>query len=389
MYLNNLLNSCGMNKSIEKTVALLRNIYSGKHVDKEKELENAGVKRVFGELGNDECLEGELRRYGSFDVERGVRLFRDRQRKRKIRLWGSRVAVAASVVIVMFSMWMLSGKDVEMQEVKYATTAIGEREVWLKLADGREVAVRHDQRDVVEEQGSTLIRMENGSLTYEAVEGVVNEEAEIKYNELRVPRGGECYLILDDGTKVWLNADSYLRYPVHFGKNSRQVEIRGEGYFEVKADGRPFSVDMGCGRVNVLGTSFGVRVYPNEMAMTTLVTGKVAFAAPDGQRIEMTPGEQVRIGVNGEVSKQRVDVDEYVAWRDGWFVFREERLENVMEMMCRWYDVEVFYQSAVIKEVRFTGNLKRYDSIETFLEVLASPGRVKYRVTGRTVVLYE
>lgn len=378
-----------MNKSIEKTVTLLRNIYSGKQVEKELDLENAGVKQVFDELGDDDCLEGELRRYGSFDVERGVRLFRERQRRRTVRLWGSRVAVAASVAVVMFSLWMWIGNDTEVREVKVATTGIGEREVWLKLADGREVAVRHDQRDVLEEQGSTVIRLENGSLSYEAVEGMVKDDAEIQYNELRVPRGGECYLMLDDGTKVWLNADSYLRYPVHFGKNSRQVEVRGEGYFEVKADGRPFSVDMGCGRVNVLGTSFGVRVYPQETAMTTLVTGKVAFASPDGQQIEVAPGEQVRVDVNGEVSKRRVDVNEYVAWRDGWFVFREEPLANVMEMMCRWYDVEVFYQSAALKEVRFTGNLKRYDSIETFLEVLASPGRVKYRVTGRTVVLYE
>lgn len=378
-----------MNRSIEKTVALLRSMYAGKGAGERRVPEDEGVKRVFDELGNDECLEGELRRYGRFDAERGVRLFRERQKRKRLRLWGSWGSVAASIVIVLGSVWMWSGKDTEVGEVRVATTGIGEREVWLKLADGREVAVRHDQRDVVEEGGSTLIRMENGSISYEAAEGMAEKEGEVKYNELRVPRGGECYLVLDDGTKVWLNADSYLRYPVHFGKNSRQVEIRGEGYFEVKADGRPFSVDMGCGQVNVLGTSFGVRVYPQETAMTTLVTGKVAFAASDGQRIEMAPGEQVRVELNGEVSKQHVDVDEYVAWRNGWFVFREEPLENVMDMMCRWYDVDVFYRSAALKEVRFTGNLKRYDSIETFLEVLASPGRVKYNVAGNTVVLYE
>ena len=257
--------------------------------------------------------------------------------------------------------------------------------VQLKLSDGRVVNVFTGNENEIQEQGGLKIRMENGLLSYR--QDSVNE-SEIIYNELIVPKGGECYVVLDDGTSVWVNAESQIKYPVCFSKKERVVSVKGEVYFDVTKDGRPFIVETDLGKVNVLGTSFGVRAYEKETVLTTLVSGKVIFTSKKGESVTLSSGEQAVAALTGTLTTREVKVEEYVGWKDGWYIFREKRLEDVMHTLTRWYDVSVFYQNPKVKDIQFTGNLKRYDSIRTFLEVLAASEEVKYKIDGNVVILY-
>ena len=239
----------------------------------------------------------------------------------------------------------------------------------------------------IRREGGASAQVSAGGIAYEAQDSV---PAEPVYHTLNVPRGKDFFLALNDGTKVWINAETEVRYPVRFAAHERKIFVKGEVYLEVARNVEaPFTVVTAQSEVTVLGTAFNVKSYGEEDSQITLVTGKVAFVAPGGERLELEPGEQAYVAADGRLEKREVDVREFTAWREGWFVFREAPLGEVMQMMCRWYDVEVFYQSPDIQEMRFTGNLKRYSTIETFLKLLSVPCEIKYTVKGNTVVLYK
>ena len=384
-------------RNIDKTVELIQKFYAGELAEEEKGemerlLQNESLRTICEQLGKDDVVELELRRYDRWNHVDGKSVFESRVRKMRIFRWGKRLAVAASLLMLISVGLLLLKQSHEVETESVQTMAssgvVGQNTVRLRLADGQELALDHDRQELVQEDG-TMISVDNGKVSYETVAGEEIETENIKYNELYVPRGGECFLVLEDGTKVWLNAESYLKYPVRFSKNVRRVDIRGEGFFEVTKGERPFLLNTPSGEIRVLGTEFGVCDYENEMAMTTLVSGKVCFTSLNGEQVELLPNEQACVSMDGKLVKRQVNVDEFVAWRDGWYVFREATLEDVMQTMCRWYDVDVFYQSQKLKMLHFTGNLRRYDSIETFLKVLARSGEVKYTLNGNTVVLYN
>ncbi len=212
----------------------------------------------------------------------------------------------------------------------------------------------------------------------------------LRYNVLRVPRGGEFAVELADGTLVRLNSDSELRYPVHFAGGERRVYLRGEGYFEVVKDARkPFVVEAGGMEVEVLGTTFNVSAYADEGAVaTTLVEGAVRFSGESGS-VELSPGEQGLADGAGAVTKREVDVNDYVAWQKGQFVFRHRTLEEVIRVVCRWYNVEAVFESAGAKGIYFTGNMRRYGDFEQVVRMLELTGGLDFRIEGRTIYIRE
>lgn len=384
-------------RNIDKTVELIQKFYAGELTEEEKEemegvLQNESLRAICEQLGKDDVAEQELRRYDRWNRVAGKAAFDVRLRKSRILYWGKRLLVAASLLLLISVGLLVLNQSrkigIEPVQTIASSEAVGQNAVRLRLADGQELALEHNQQELMQEDG-TMIRVDNGKLSYETVAETDVETGDVKYNELYVPRGGECFLVLEDGTKVWLNAESYLKYPVKFKTDVRRVEIRGEGFFEVTKGERPFLLNTPSGEVKVLGTAFGVCDYENEVAMTTLVSGRVRFTSLNGEQVELLPDEQAYVSMDGKLEKRQVNVDEFVAWRDGWYVFREATLEKVMQVMCRWYDVDVFYQSQALKDLHFTGNLRRYDSIETFLKVLARSGQVKYTMNRNTVVLYQ
>ena len=234
-------------------------------------------------------------------------------------------------------------------------------------------------------QGS-VVKYENGRLSYSS-----EEECAIKdvYNELVVPIGGECHVLLDDGTEVWLNADSKLKYPIAFSGESREVILSGEAYFDVKKDTRPFVVSLESGDVTVLGTSFGVSAYPGYPNYTTLVRGSVRFTSLRQEQVVLTPGEQAVVNISGTLEKRNVDVEEFVGWKDGVFIFKDKTLAEIMQILERWYGVNVIFQDESLKELEYTGSLERYDSINTFLQLLEKLKEIRYEIKKNTIVLFK
>lgn len=228
-----------------------------------------------------------------------------------------------------------------------------------------------------------------GIVYEERGKGMVTEE----YNKLTTPIGGEYSLVLSDGTKVFLNADSELKYPVEFSDGKRIVDLKGEAYFEVHKDSlRPFIVRMNGAEVTVLGTSFNVNTYGDDgQIYTTLVNGSVRVSSMKNKQEEiLKPGMQSVMNVqSGLLTVRKVDVEPYVAWREGRFVFRAMTLDLIMRQLQRWYDFEVFYQNSELKDYEFRGVIKRDMDLDKVLSVIKATTNVDFEVKGKVITIIK
>ena len=230
-------------------------------------------------------------------------------------------------------------------------------------------------------QKTTIIR------TGDAPEKIKKETV---YHTLRIPAGADYQVTLADGTKVWLNCESTLQYPVEFGDEKREVYLDGEGYFEVnKATEWPFIVNTEQMQVKVTGTKFNVKSYSTELIVhTTLVEGSV-WAYTDQVQVELTPSEQFRYDKEtGKTSVQKVDTELYTGWIEGMFVFRNQRLEDVMNDLARWYNMTIFYSTAETKEIRISTNLNRYKNIDDLLVIINESGKVVVARKDNTITIH-
>lgn len=236
----------------------------------------------------------------------------------------------------------------------------------------------------------------------DAHEGIILREDNTLYNDgtvltlppsdtlvLTTPKGGIYQVTLSDGSKIWLNAASTLKYPSRFTGEVRQVEFSGEGYFEVEKDiQRPFKVISKGQQVQVLGTAFNISAYPDEeVTRTTLLTGKVQVImnshAGNGQSALLSPSEQAVIK-NEQLTKEVVEASREIAWRNGLFTFRGEKLGDIMRQVARWYDVEVKFQDEVIHRT-FSGTVSRYANISEVLATLSLTDRVQFEIQNKTI----
>ena len=229
------------------------------------------------------------------------------------------------------------------------------------------------------------ISADSGRISYDgkSLSGAGVQDA---FHMLEVPRGGEYFMTLEDGTKVWLNAETELRYPVRFQKDRREVEVVGEAYFEVAKDAnRPFIVHASGMNTRVLGTSFNVKAYTGEERQTTLVKGRVEVSYGT-QRVKISPGEQVTLK-GEELEVQEVDTQVSTGWKNGLFVFDDQSLENVLQELGRWYDVHIFIANEGVKQLKFTSNFPRYENIDRVLDIIELAACVKCEIKGRTIVV--
>lgn len=239
----------------------------------------------------------------------------------------------------------------------------------LTMADGKVVNIIKDQTFLLKEADGTVIMTDSAGIDYVAHE--VKDEKEVR-NTIRTLTGMEYTLTLSDGTKIYLNAESEINFPVSFRGAQRMVELSGEAYFEVAKDTEhPFVVKTRDLSVKVLGTSFNLRAYENEKeVVTTLAEGKVQVF--DGRKFEdIIPGEQVvyEKATRG-MRVNQVDVSRYTAWRDGKFIFRNERLEDIMMYLARWYNVQYKFMDDKVKDMRIGAKLNRYSDMNPIIEML-------------------
>ncbi len=373
-----------------ETVEIFRLILSGKSSGRGREevdklMENSLLKDVYDRCQENDFLAGKWKEYKLYPPQEAYRRFLRQVRPHNIWKKMIPIGIAASVLLLLGIRILWPGQQGEIAVVAEETVIEpGIKKALLKLSDGSTVNVKGDSMHVETVDG-VKIAYSDGAISYRAEE----EINELVYNELIVPVAGECFITLDDGSRVWMNSDSRLRYPVRFTGEERKVFLEGEAYFDVVKDGKPFIVNTSLGDIRVLGTSFDIKAYRQEKQMlATLVSGKIRFQ--DGaEQVELAAGEQLVVAEGKEAVKRQVDVMEYVGWKEGWYVFKNQSLETIMTDLCRWYGVAVFYQNAGLKQITFTGNLKRYDNINTFMEVLERTGDVKYNINGKTIILFQ
>lgn len=300
-------------------------------------------------------------------------------------------AVAAAILIPLFLVLFLLPQQGEKEtfSLTSATLQPGHSQATLVLSDG-------SQRDLAGEnftislEGTQAINNAN-QLAYADTGSIIQSE-EKKYNTIIVPRGGEYQLMLSDGSKLWLNSESSVRFPVKFDREIRDITVSGEVYLKVAKDrSRPFIVNTGDFAIRVLGTSFNIRAYKNENAIyTTLVEGKIRIDAPDGRQFNINPSEQLYYNKQlSQYTTKQVDTDLYISWKDGIYVFEKQSLEDVLETISRWYDLTVLYVDSDVKDISFSGRIKRYEDASTILQLIESLGGVKFSVQGRTLFVQK
>ncbi|WP_279092592.1 FecR family protein [Butyricimonas virosa] len=309
-----------------------------------------------------------------------------REHKYFIFKWIYRGVAVAIPMILLFSLYYNKLDRIDRELVKQEQREIhpGEMKAELILANGQCLVLDARKENSIEsELEGVRILKENRGIRYECED----LEREIPFHELRVPRGGEYSITLEDGTEVYFNSETKFRYPVKFGERERKVFLEGEAYFKVKREeNRPFSVEMGGNCIEVLGTEFNVRYYPEEnKQITTLVSGKVKFISEGNKSLVLSPGEQAVLTHEGILSCTSVDVTLYTAWKDGNFVFRKQRLEEVLKTLARWYDVDVFYEDVSRKDVEFTGNIERFERFEEIIDLLRMTGDTDFEVKGKNI----
>ena len=212
-----------------------------------------------------------------------------------------------------------------------------------------------------------------------------NPAEDTRYNTVITPRGGEYQLVLSDGTKVWLNAASSIRYPVCFsGKDRRVVAIVGEAYLEVAKDAaHPFIVTTPQSNITVLGTSFNVKAYPDEPAdKTSLVEGLVKVGD-----VLLKPGAQAVVQCGRGITVRTANLEEALAWKNGLFVFQSECLESITRKLYRWYNVDIVFNDNTLKNICFTGRLRRYDDMTVLLNMISSTSRVTFTRDGLRLIV--
>jgi transmembrane sensor len=280
--------------------------------------------------------------------------------------------------------------QVQNKNVNLNDIAPGGNKAILTLGNGRKISLDDSKIGELSRDGNAVITKSNaGQIVYDPSTAKSNNASSaITYNTVQTPVGGEFQLVLADGTKVWLNADSKLEFPTEFRGAERVVRLSGEGYFEVaKNAAMPFKVKVNDVDVKVLGTHFNIKAYANEGKMkTTLLEGSVNILKGSSSKI-LKPGEQAVTGTGDNIEIKNGDLDEALAWKNGYFKFERDDIQYVMRQLSRWYDMEVVYAGKVPAD-EFSGKIRRNVTASTALQYLELTN-VHFKIEGKKVIVLE
>lgn len=332
-------------------------------------------QRIFSELCNEKGGLYKQKKYNSANIEIAFQRFiaEKSKREKKHRLLSVFLKYAAifllPVMVAGSIWWIYSGQSSEIVVVAETSAPYFGNKPMLTLADGKEVVIDKNNPVLNQIQGLHVANRDSGELIYS---GAAVADQEIQYHTLTTPAQCDYHFILSDGTKVWLNAKSELKYPVLFGKDERVVYAGGEIYLEVAKDSnRPFYVVTDDLKVEVLGTSFNVNTYKDEdFVAVTLVEGKVAaHTANDSYRL--LPDKQLYFNRQNHTAAIRpVNVHDVIAWKDGRYIFKGQTLKEVAKVLQRWFDVSIVFENESYSQEIYTGIVYKEESLETFIERL-------------------
>lgn len=334
------------------------------------------------------------REYGTcWDIEKEYRRFsgRVRPKSRSLYYW---LSAAACVAVIFTTVFVMKKRPVHVVPVEIIVQEIpaGKKSAELTLANGEKVALEDQTLQLRETTGTLITNDKSQQLAYQTDTFTRPDETGLIYNTLKIPSGADYMVRLADGSKVRLNCETTLRFPVEFAKNERRVYLDGEAYFEVKqAKEWPFIVVTDKMDIRVTGTSFNVKSYREEdIIHTTLVSGVVEVAAKEvaEKSVRLKPSQQFRMDKRThEAQVREVDTDLFTGWTGGMFVFKNNPLEEVMNTLAKWYRIDVFYTSESVKDMHFSANLDRYEHIDRLLEIIRATDKVKVERRGSTVTI--
>ena len=387
-----------MKNPFEFTKELLRYTRGELSKEEEKGIEQVlseveGMNTLVGELKDKNRIEHEMHVIARFDTERALGKVKNRKqvKRRGILPW---IAAASVVVIAGVSAWILLSQEPDVHNLPVAEKfEPGKAVVTLEMASGLKYrldtlssVVRNNRVNVAFDNNERVLKIkEQDSLADGATK-------EIGYNTINVPYGGTYTVELCDGTKVYLNSGTTLEFPSRFDGKVRSVILKGEAYFDVARNvSKPFVVEVDEMKVKVLGTSFNVKSYVDEPGVyTTLVEGSVAILRDGQPEKKIKPGEQAYYNKGvGTLSIAEVDVNEFTSWKDGLFYFKDIALEEILRIVSRWYDLEVFYMNQGAKSVIYSGKLPMYSSVEDVLRKFEISGDVRFELKGRTLTVFD
>jgi len=306
---------------------------------------------------------------------------------KKKRVWFAAAAVLAMSISILGLYLAIGHKTIDDNVATLSPEKDilpGKNKAVLTLANGTKVLLNDSLKGLVAKEGNVSLVKESGELSYVSAD---KSAAAISYNTVATPRGGMYELILADGTKVWLDAASTLKYPASFVGNERKVELTGEAYFEVTHNKKmPFRVVTNEMTVEVLGTHFNVSAYADEAAIkTTLIEGSVKVSANNATET-LVPGRMASYQ-HASFSVSDANVEEELAWKNGYFIFNKAGVAAIMRQISRWYDVDVSYEGAVPENV-FVGQIKREETLVGVLKILELSG-MHFRIEGKKVIVLE
>lgn len=303
-----------------------------------------------------------------------------------IKISAAAVLISLSTVLFFYINPLNNSRKTEL----VALVTPGTDKAFLTMANGTKFSLADIERgDEAKYRSNGISKTKDGFLKYAPVAQQLNSNVKA-LNVLVTPKGGQYKIMLPDGTKVWMNAASTLRFPLAFDGGVRMVEIEGEAYFEVAKDkSKAFKVRSSDQLVEVYGTHFNINSYPEEARIvTTLLEGSVAVSdLKSGKQLMLKPGQQAVLA-NG-LSVSAGQMEEAVAWKEGYFLFEHEELGSIMRKVSRWYNIETQFKNEELKHVRFGGTVDRFQNLGDVLRMLELTGNVKFKIEGRTVIAYK
>lgn len=308
-----------------------------------------------------------------------------------LRIWYW--SVAASILLISTAALLYTNTDEQenRNDVQLTNSIVirpGSDLATLTLADGTKISLDDQSDGVLHTEGNTrVLKDKKELLIYEGGPSLATVNTTL-YNTMSTPKGGQYKVQLSDGTKVWLNAATSLKYPVTFTGKERIVELNGEAYFEVaKNKEMPFKVVTSLSTVEVLGTHFNVNAYPDEpLQATTLLEGSVRIHAQHRVASILRPGEQALVDLTGAPKISKVIASDAIDWKDGIFVFKNEDIESVLRKIARWYDIDVEYRGNV-RKTKLGGTVSRFNNIQDLLNTIEITESVHFKIEGRKVIV--
>ncbi len=378
-------------------------------------------QRLFEELISPEGIAKGMQERNAIDTEAALQKIKEQirfqpQEEKKGKVFQLFYRAAAAVVLIAgaYLIYTMMNRKPNDEQVTVQTNAIqpGGNYALLTLGNGKQIRLADMKNGLIDStDGSEVLKVADGQLSY-----VDNEQTNEEQHLLTTPIGGQYNVLLPDGSRVWLNAASSLKYPVSFHGKERVVELTGEGYFEVKPlasrmsgtgskggqEKMQFIVKVNGIEVEVVGTHFNINAYKDDAVVkTTLLEGKVKVRRKPGGdgresavgrreeegvsgEVILQPGEQAVAGMNGVITLNKgINTEEIIAWKNGWFYFKDASIETVMQQAARWYNIEVVYQIKI--KQHFNAEVLRSESIEKLLKLLELTDAVHFKIENKTI----